>query len=289
MNYSITGNWTALSVIAGIAVGLPVVLTNAGRAGDLLEVIISDTEPLTSDRGEPLAQLQRTYRISGQTQEVWIRYIRYDLNGTITPNGAKTCLLSAQTNDFIANEGGIPNDLFTSNVLSERELKVSSENPILAAALNDRAFSFSSGYTVDSGQSVSLNMDFAAKTVIKNVLTNNGLKATIYNAHATGTADGIFPPINLNMCSGDLTPSTSQVFYNSTVAGSLISTGYTDYEPYVITCENANPSITVTNTTGISTFIDIHVTFEEIGPRNPSFGLLPNTLIGPNTEMSTYG
>lgn len=32
MNYQITGNWTALSVLAGITIGNPVILSNAGRA-----------------------------------------------------------------------------------------------------------------------------------------------------------------------------------------------------------------------------------------------------------------
>jgi hypothetical protein len=289
VNYQITGQWAALSVVTGIAVGLPVILTNSGRAGDLLEVIVSDTEPLESDRGEPLAQLLRSYRISGQTEEVWIRYIRYDLNGTITPALAKTCLLSAQSASLVSSDGGIPIDLYTSTVRGERELKVSAEDPLLPAALNDRAFSFSASYTVPDGQFVSLNMSFAARTVLKRVVVNQGAQAWVYTDHATGQADGIFAPQNMGFCSDDQSPSTSQLFYDSTPVGNIGATGYTELNPYIVVCEYASPSVSVKNTTGASAEMQIHVVYEEIGPRNPSFGLAANTLLEPNTEMSTYG
>tara|TARA_R110002110_G_scaffold415850_1_gene658018 strand:+ start:33648 stop:34748 length:1101 start_codon:yes stop_codon:yes gene_type:complete len=127
VNYSITGNWTALSVVTGIAVGLPVVLTNAGRAGDLLEVVISDTEPLASDRGVPIKALDAQYTVSGQSQEAWMRYVRYDLNGTITPSPARTCLLSVQDSAFVQESRAIPSDLMTNNVLGKRGIKVSNQ------------------------------------------------------------------------------------------------------------------------------------------------------------------
>lgn len=125
MNYQITNNWTPLSVLTSIAIGSPMVLSNAGRAGDIIEVIVSDTEPLAADRGVPVKQLDNQYTISGQSQESWVRYIRYDLTGTITP--LRTCLLSVQDLAFIQESDALPSDLMTGNTLGSRRLKVSNE------------------------------------------------------------------------------------------------------------------------------------------------------------------
>lgn len=289
MNYQITGQWAALSVVTGISVGLPVILTNAGRAGDLLEVIVSDTEPLESDRGEPLAQLLRSYRISGQTEEIWIRYIRYDLNGTITPALAKTCLLSVQSASLVSSDGGIPIDLYTSTVRGERALKVSAENPIISAALSNRAYSLTGSFSIPSGQYLSMNITFASDVAIKRVVTNSGYPIYVYNEHATGTPDGIPIPMNMNICSLDESPTTAQLFYSATPAGSIITFGHTEYEPYVVSCDTDTPSVVVKNISANAEDVIIHVVYEEIGPRSPSLGLTGSTLLEPNTEMSTYG
>ena len=125
MNHKITNEWTALSVLTGIEIGTPMVLSNAGRAGDVIESIVSDTKPWSEDRGVPIKNLDNQYTISGQSQEVWVRYIRYDLTGTITP--LRTCLLSVQDSAFIQESDALPSDLLTSNILGHRSLKVSNQ------------------------------------------------------------------------------------------------------------------------------------------------------------------
>lgn len=106
MDYNLTNKWTALSILTGIDIGKPVIIQNIGRAGDLVEVILSPREPLESERGLSFGQITPLYRIEGQTTQAWIRYIRYDLNGTITPKDSRTCLISVMPADFITENNG---------------------------------------------------------------------------------------------------------------------------------------------------------------------------------------
>lgn len=287
MNYQITNNWTALSVLTGIAIGSPLVLSNAGRAGDIIEAIVSDTEPLDTDRGVPIKQLDNQYTISGQSQEVWVRYIRYDLTGTITPT--RTCLLSVQDSAFIQESDALPSDLVTSNAFGSRRLRVSSEESQIEFTLLDQVHSFTGSYLIASGQDMALNMSFASDVVISKVLTNEGLSLLINDDHATGTADGIFAARNLNTLSDDLSPSTSQIYYDATAVGNTLSFGNASLEPFVITGEGKNTSIIVNNSSGADKVITISALFKEIGSRNPAFGLYPHTQLEASTEMSIYG
>lgn len=125
MNYKIYSDWTALSTLTGISVGLPMVLSNAGRAGDIIEVLVTDNQPLESDRGVPIKQLDNQYTISGQSSESWVRHIKYDLNGTI--KAVSGCLLSVQDDSFINESSALPIDLMTSNSIGSRSLKVSGQ------------------------------------------------------------------------------------------------------------------------------------------------------------------
>jgi len=140
VNYTISREWTSVSILTGHAIGMPFSITNAGRAGDLIEVIVSDTQPAVEDRGEPLAQLLRSYNISGQTQEVWIRYIRYDLNGTILPEPSRVCQISIQHDSFIVDQGGIPPDLLTNNIYGVRRIAVDSQQTSFEEAAQFRFF-----------------------------------------------------------------------------------------------------------------------------------------------------
>jgi hypothetical protein len=181
-------------------------------------------------------------------------------------------------------------DMFTNNEqIGARFFKVAADNPILAAALNDKAFSINASYSVPAGGSVGLNVNFASSVVIRRASTNNGLPISVLNSHATGDADGVFASSNLNMCSVDESPSTSQLYYNAVAKGNVISAGIGQIEPFIVSRENAKPCVFVTNTGNSATTISINLTFEEIGPRNPSFGLTASTLIEPSTEMSAYG
>jgi hypothetical protein len=124
MAYQITPQWQAVSVLTGYAIGQQLSIQNAGRAGDLIELIISDTEPATTDRSYVVRSLDPVYRVSGQTQEVWVRYVRYDLNGTITPEPARRCLANITDNEQIAESSALPVAVYTEDGPAQR-IKVS--------------------------------------------------------------------------------------------------------------------------------------------------------------------
>lgn len=101
MAYLIGPEWEAVSDLTKIRIGDFVSLQNAGRAGDLLEIIISTDKPLESDRGHVIRSLDPMFRVQGQDKEIWIRYIRYDLNCTITPEPQRRCLANISDSDSI--------------------------------------------------------------------------------------------------------------------------------------------------------------------------------------------
>jgi len=114
--------WQALGTTAGVTLNAQ----NMGRAGDLIEVITSNTKPLETDRGYALSQLNKTYRISGYTGLVWVRHIRYDLSGTIKPADNRKCLLNIQEGSIITEVSDTPSQLLTTSVIdSASRLKVS--------------------------------------------------------------------------------------------------------------------------------------------------------------------
>lgn len=289
MTYQIPVIWTALSQLTGVAIGTPVLLRNEGRSGDLIEVIVSDTEPLATSRGDALEQITSAYRISGQESEIWLRHIRYDLTETITPTPNRTCLLSVQYTTLIQSDKSLPFDLFTGAEYGRRELKASSENPIVSAAYSDRAYALTGNYTVDAGQYLSMNISFKSDVIIKRAATNIDLPIYIYTGPSAGSADGIVDPVNMNTSSIDISPTTAQLFYLATPSGGVVSFGHTDYEPYILSFDGGTPSVLVKNTTASSKDITIHVVYEETGPRSPLAGLTASTLLEPNTEMSDYG
>ena len=188
-----------------------------------------------------------------------------------------------------AGGAGIPSYLMSNDDLKLRRLKVSSEDSLVEFVLLDQAHSFTGSYLITAGQDMALNMSFASDVVIRKVSTNEGLSLLINDDHATGTADGIFAARNLNTLSDDLSPSTSQVYYDAAAAGNTLSFGNTSLEPFVITGEGKNTSIIVNNSTGVDRVITISALFKEIGSRNPAFGLYPHTQLEASTEMSIYG
>lgn len=289
MNYTISREWTAVSTLTGHAIGMPFSVTNAGRAGDLIEVIVSDAQPALEDRGEPLAQLLRSYNISGQTQEVWIRYIRYDLNGTITPELSRVCQVSILYESFITEQGGIPLDAITDSEYGTQRVNTSSQDSKIYALNSDNLHSISASYIIQSGSSIGLNIAPGSDIIISRVSCSPSLPIIVYNGYATGLADGLFNANNLNLCSEDHSPTNAQVFYSATNTGSPLINGIGSIDSFIKACETTKPSVMVENTTDSSQNIMVQVLFEETGPRNPSFGLMANTQLIATTEMSQYG
>ena len=289
MNYQIRNDWESVSSITSHAVGMPFSITNAGRAGDLIEVIVQDAKPADSDRGEPLAQLLRSYNISGQTTDVWIRYIRYDLNGTINPQPSRSCQVSIQHHSFITSQGGVPLDAITDSEYGSQRISTSSQDSRVFSLNSDKLHSISASYTIQAGNSIGVNIAPASDIIISNISCLPSLPITVHSSYATGQADGVFNANNLNLCSSDNSPTNAQVFYSATNAGSKLINGVGSIETFIKACELTKPCIMVENTTGTSQDIVVQVLFEETSPRNPNFGLMASTQLISTTEMSQYG
>ena len=124
-DYPISSSWVDINALSGIAIGQQMALHNAGRAGDIIEVAVSELEPISTFRGIAIKALSPMFLVSPQDLPLWVRYIRYDLTGTITPLPVRTCLINVQSIADIQEIGGIPSSLLTTNDESMR-LKTSS-------------------------------------------------------------------------------------------------------------------------------------------------------------------
>ena len=114
-DYPISSSWIDINALSGIAIGQQMALHNAGRAGDIIEVAVSELEPISTFRGIAIKALSPMFLVSPQDLPLWVRYIRYDLTGTITPLPVRTCLLNVQSIADIQEIGGIPPSLLTTN------------------------------------------------------------------------------------------------------------------------------------------------------------------------------
>lgn len=110
MAYLLKGEWESISVIAGYPVGASVYIQNSGRAGDIVEIIISSGKPDDTARGWAIRSLDPSFRVSGQDFDVWVRYIRYDIAGTIIPEPARRCLTNISDNEQITQASTFPVD-----------------------------------------------------------------------------------------------------------------------------------------------------------------------------------
>ena len=184
---------------------------------------------------------------------------------------------------------GVFSDLFTNDEEGIRRYKISSESSAVANSYNGKLYSIPANYTIQPGNSIALNISPASEMVITKVVTNSDFSISIYSEHATGSADGIFAPVNMNLCSIDESPTTSQVYYAATAQGARLDYGHGTLNTSIIACENTKPCVVITNDTLEADLIEMQVQFEEIGPRSPLFGLTASTELEPTTEMSAYG
>lgn len=189
----------------------------------------------------------------------------------------------------MGGNGGIPADFSSYPYIGQRRIKTSADSAMVEAALNDTLFTVSGSYAVLDGESLSFNLYPAADLIVRAVSVDGDYQILAYNDHATGSADGIFTAISVNLIADDISPTQGQLFYNSTAAGSVFFSGSGSIMPAAVAGYGDKPSFFVPNNTGATKTIRITITFEEIGPREPSFGLTPSTLLQPTTEMSNYG
>jgi len=186
--------------------------------------------------------------------------------------------------------GGLPSDMLTSFKVGRRRLKTSASNELAELVEDGLAYSFSGSFpSVSAGDSISVNLSFASDAIIRRVTVNHEFKIEIYSDHSIGVADGIFPAQNLNVCSDDVSPASSQIYSQITTQGNRLELGYTEMDPFVIDCEGNGSAVVIQNTSAEIQDIEFVILFEELSARNPSFGLTPSTELFPDTEMSQYG
>ena len=181
-----------------------------------------------------------------------------------------------------------PSDLMTNELINLRRLKVSSEDSSIASALDGFRYSISGTASVQQGNKLALNISLASDAVIKSASTNVGLPISINNQNSNGAADGIFQAHNLNLLSVDVTPSQGQLYEVAVAQGQELVSGIGSLEAGIISGYQKNVSVIVENTEALQD-VKITVIFEEIGAREPVFGLTASTQLEPNTEISIYG
>lgn len=209
---------------------------------------------------------------------IWIKggtgpFIVQELTSTITP--------------FTGVD--LPESVYSSTTEALRRVKVSSEPSVAAGTLSGLTYAISGSNSVAAGDYISMNISPASDILIHKVVTNQNFVFDVYNQHSTGTADGIFTAKNLNLISLDVSPAQGQLYTPATTAGDIIYSGISEDNPYIIASFLKKPAVVVRNNTGSATTIKITIIFEEIGQRQPSFGLTASTLLLSNTEMSTFG
>lgn len=180
-------------------------------------------------------------------------------------------------------------DMFAfNNNVNERRFKVSSQDSSIEAALSGFRHSVSVSANIQSGEKLALNLSLASNAIVKVISSNSGLPILITNQHATGTAGAISGAINLNLLSDDVSPTQGQVYTSAVTQGDILLAGESVIDDGVIAGYQDRLSAVVENT-GEMQDIAITIVFEEIGDREPLFGLTSSTLLQPNTEMSLYG
>lgn len=182
-----------------------------------------------------------------------------------------------------------PSDLLTSSRINLRRLKTSSEPSIAGATENGLAYTISGSFTVANGAYLAMNFSPAAESVIHQITVSGDYPIEVYDASATGTADGIFSAINRNLISLDESPAQGQLYYPASLNGDVIAAGVGSASPFVRCGFDVPVCVAALNNSGAEISIRITIEYEEIGPRAPTFGLTASTQIFPETEMSVYG
>ena len=122
-DYAIGKDWINLNELTGHQVGIELVIQNVGYAGDIVEVAISDVEPIVGFRGVGLFQFKPLYRVTESLNPTWVRFVRYDRN--VNDVGNKTVLINVQTESNINDSAVLPPDLYTINLSGNKALSVS--------------------------------------------------------------------------------------------------------------------------------------------------------------------
>ena len=194
----------------------------------------------------------------------------------------------------LGGAGGFPYDMVDSpELVGYRRLKISSQSSLNSANIKGLLYSISVGesenLTIASGAYVGFNLQFASDVIVHKIIANTDLLINVYDSYVSGTPDGIYNAVILNGCLEDFSPSSLQIFTGATSNGNLLDFCKEVLPTTLLFCDDNTPSVLLKNIGATTQTLQLAVIFEEIGPRNPSFGLTPTTQLEPDTEMSDYG
>ena len=107
----------------------------------------------------------------------------------------------------VGGNGGIPSDMMSSGVIGDRKLKVLTRGDALEGTINGLVYSFSGSVPSVPGDVISLNIVFAATSIISCIESTPGFRIEVRSEPSTGDDDGIVSAVNLNIASPDETPA----------------------------------------------------------------------------------
>lgn len=275
----ISGSWTDLNFISGIAIGFELIIQNLGRAGDIVEIAISEIQPTESYRGIALEQIRKSYRVTPSAR-VWVRYIRYDLTQTIIPQPSRLCGISVQVNSEIQDSSDIPYGLITAS----NRIKTSSESSLDTAAKDGLMFSFSHSITIPANDQQVIGAKYSGATAVRRVCAK-GLGISYVIGEALGNVISLGSAQNLLFSA----PDSYQALFRVTddgYNGSVKVSGYDCIDTPVY--PGGGNLFVFSNDTGSPIKANVSIILESTGGFQVPFGLSGSTQLTATTEMINY-
>lgn len=184
---------------------------------------------------------------------------------------------------------GIPSDLLSSEFENARRLKTSSRSSIDEAAVNGKAYSITGDVTIASGETLAFNIYLSCKSLIHSIICD-GLDVQLFDGLVSGDYSAIKQGRSLNLIDDSGSLFYSQLVYNiETIGLTQLISGVGLTEVGVVT-DNTKPVSVVIMNNGESEYTgELSVRVEVVGLCVDTFGLLSDTQLESNSEMSAYG
>lgn len=156
------------------------------------------------------------------------------------------------------------------------------------AVANNTAGVFSADVSVDSGETVGLNLFFDKKTIISRVdVSDGGIQPLIRDGLSTGDYQEVISSYGLNRLESWDDNSQAQVVGNASASGAVLADG--NITNGIITDGTMPITVLFENPNGTAISESVLVTFFELNQVSVLTLLESDTLLSSDTEMSQYG
>lgn len=184
---------------------------------------------------------------------------------------------------------GIPSDTLSSAVETKRRFKTSSRSSIDEAAVNGKAYSITGDVSIADGDLVAFNVYASCETLIHSMVCD-GLDIELHTGLAAGDYSDIKQGSSLNLISNSGSLFYSQKVINPTVLSTdILISGIGKTEVGIVADSTTPFSVSIKNNSGSPYAGRLSVKVESIGGCVDTFGLLSDTQLESNSEMSVYG